>query len=81
MSLKPCPECGHNYSNKAKNCPQCASPNDDYESTSDKMFSGVNALILLGALFGGVYFFGNPVLNYNWRLLMHYLSQLNHSSY
>ena len=56
MSLKPCPECGHNYSNKAKSCPQCASPNDDYESTSDKMFSGVNALILLGALFGGCCF-------------------------
>ncbi|WP_373684481.1 hypothetical protein, partial [Acinetobacter sp. YH12029] len=23
----------------------------------------------------------NSALNYNWRLLMHYLSQLNHSSY
>lgn len=96
MSLKPCPECGHNYSNKAKSCPQCASPNESYESSSDNMFSGVNALILFGAFFVGLYFFGNPVLNYfnvgivgekdlkncsNDRIKMQMLNTFNESPY
>ncbi len=96
MSLKPCPECGHNYSSQAKSCPQCAAPNSDYESTSDRMFSGVNSLILFGALLGGVYFFGNPVLNYfnvgivgakdlkncsNDRIKMQMLNTFNESPY